>query len=194
MKLSAIIESVPSNQAIKGTWAVSFKPVLGKSFNSKFEKLESWSLSDNENIKYFSGTATYSNKFGLPEKIINENVSVILNVGDVKDLASVSVNGKFIAVLWHAPFELDITNFVKKGENEIAIAVTNTWANRMIRDNRFPDDCEWGTVVPVDKKTSAGSLLSFIPEWLIKGVERPSKQRVTFSTWNSLTKESTLVE
>lgn len=194
MKLSAIIESVPSSQEIKGTWAVSFKPVLGKSFNSKIEKLESWSLSKNENIKYFSGTATYSNKFKLPESVINEHISIKLNASLVKDLAAISVNRKFIAVLWHAPFELDITNFVKKGENEITIAVTNTWVNRMIGDNRFPDDCEWGTMVPVDKKTSAGRSLSFIPEWLIKGEERPSKQRVTFSTWNYFTKESNLVE
>ncbi len=194
MKSTAVIESVPSGQPIKGTWAVTFKPALGKPFTATFEKLASWSLSDNENIKYFSGTAICSNRFSLPESVINEHISVKLNAGSVKDMASVSVNGKFIAVLWHAPFELDITRFVKKGENTIAISVTNTWVNRMIGDNRFPDDCEWGTEVPVDKKTSAGRSLSSIPEWLMKGVERPSKQRVTFSSWNYFTKESTLVE
>ncbi|MDR1011798.1 MAG: hypothetical protein LBM04_11875, partial [Opitutaceae bacterium] len=142
--LRAEVARVPDNIMLKGTWNVDFKPPLGAPFSVQFTKLESWSESIDERIKYFSGTAVYTNTFELPAGMAAGDLSVYLNLGIVKELASITINGKPVAVLWHAPYETDITPYIKAGKNEIAIAVTNTWANRLIGDNNYPDDCEWG--------------------------------------------------
>ncbi|WP_334319150.1 glycosyl hydrolase [Termitidicoccus mucosus] len=188
-KLHAAIDTVPVDIVIGGAWQVEFKPPVGSPFPAKFEKLESWTLSNDERIRYFAGTATYSNRFRAPDAIAGGDLSVSLDLGVVKELASVSINGKPVATLWHAPFEVDITEFIKPGENEIAVSVTNTWANRLIGDNNHPDDCEWGP--PVDAE---GRALRVFPEWLIAGNPRPSKQRAAFSSWNYFNEKSALLD
>ncbi|MDR1009525.1 MAG: hypothetical protein LBM04_00040, partial [Opitutaceae bacterium] len=82
----------------------------------------------------------------------------------------------------------DITPYIKAGKNEIAIAVTNTWANRLIGDNNYPDDCEWG-----DGTNTEGRALVRYPDWLIANTPRPSAQRVGFSSWNYFDKKSQLL-
>jgi hypothetical protein len=188
-KLHASIDAVPADIVIGGAWQVEFKPPVGNPFHAKFEKLESWALSNDERIRYFSGTATYANRFRAPDAIAGGGLSVSLDLGVVKELASVSINGKLVSTLWHAPFEVDITEFIKPGENEITISVTNTWANRLIGDNNHPDDCEWGC--PMDAE---GKALRVFPEWLIAGNPRPSKQRVAFSSWNYFNEKSALLD
>lgn len=188
----AVVDAVPTDITITGKWKVSFSPALGKPFDAIFNKLQSWTLSNNDDIRYFSGTAVYSNTFNISDDI--SDVSVILNLGTVKELASVTINGQFVTVLWHAPFKVDISKYIRKGVNSVSIAVTNTWANRILGDNRYPDDCEWEKELQIDTKNSAGSSLAYFPEWLMKGQKRPSSKRVTFSTWNYFTKEYPLIE
>lgn len=82
----------------------------------------------------------------------------------------------------------------------IEIAVTNTWANRLIGDEQYPDDCEWGNSVLFHRvneygvKPPVGKPLKRLPDWIIKNRQRPSGQRTTFSSWNYFTKESPLQE
>ncbi|OAM90795.1 glycosyl hydrolase [Termitidicoccus mucosus] len=188
-KLSAAIDAVPDGLVPGGPWNVEFKPPVGQPFSTKFDKLESWTRSDDKRIKYFSGTAIYTNTFRLPETAAADDLSVILNLGVVKELASVSVNGKFVATLWHTPFEVDVTGFIKPGENELRIEVANTWANRLIGDNDYPDDCEWSTGNQVE-----GRPLRRFPGWLLENKPRPSGQRQAFSTWDYFNKKSVLAD
>jgi hypothetical protein len=189
---SAVVDAVPPGINITGKWKVSFSPAVGDPFDAIFDELQSWTLSENDAIRYFSGTAVYSNTFKIPDGVTD--ASVILNLGTVKELASVTINGNFIRVLWHAPFKVDISKYIRKGENSVSIAVTNTWANRMLGDNTYPDDCEWGKELQIDSKNSAGSSLAYFPDWLLKDRDRPSSKRVTFTTWNYFTKEYPLIE
>ena len=182
--LRAAIAAVPGGLVPSGSWNVEFKPPVGQPFSTRFDKLESWTRSDDKRIKYFSGTAIYTNTFRLPETAAADDLSVILDLGVVKELASVSVNGRFVATLWHAPFEVDVTGFIKPGENELRIEVTNTWANRLIGDNEYPDDCEWGV-----GNRDEGRPLRRFPDWLIEGKPRPTK-RQAFSTWNYFYKKT----
>jgi hypothetical protein len=57
-----------------------------------------------------------------------------LDLGVVKNLAEVIVNGKSMGVVWKQPFRVDVTNALKAGTNKLEIKVTNLWVNRLIGD------------------------------------------------------------
>ena len=59
-----------------------------------------------------------------------------LDLGDVKNLAEVSVNGKDLGVVWHAPYRVDVTSALKPGNNDVVIKVVNAWVNRLIGDEQ----------------------------------------------------------
>jgi hypothetical protein len=84
-------------------------------------------------VKYFSGTATYTNSFTLPNGY-KRSTPLWLDLGKVGDLAEVRVNGKLVGSVWHAPYRLDIGDAVKRGKNQIDIRVANLWVNRLIGD------------------------------------------------------------
>ncbi len=187
--LRASIKDIPADMILDGAWDVNFQPPLGNAFSATFEKLESWSRSKDERIKYFSGTATYSKVFRLPDNIPDADLSVILDLGIVKEMAAISINNKPVAVLWHPPYKVDVTDYIKCGENKVSIAITNTWANRLMGDNNHPDDCEWGEAMGAE-----GRALVRYPDWLIASKPRPSGQRVAFSSWNYFNEKSPLLD
>jgi hypothetical protein len=63
-----------------------------------------------------------------------------LNVGKVANIAEVFVNGVNCGIAWTAPYRVDITKALKQGNNQLKIEVTNTWANRIMGDQRLPED------------------------------------------------------
>lgn len=87
-----------------------------------------WTSSDNDSIRYYSGTATYTNTFKYKGKPGN---AVRLRLTGLHDVAHVWVNGTDCGIVWTAPYELDVTRALRKGKNEIRIDVTNTWANAL---------------------------------------------------------------
>ncbi|WP_435354860.1 glycosyl hydrolase [Emticicia sp. SJ17W-69] len=111
---------------ISSPWKVSFKD---KSVT--FDKLSSWAENADSDIKYFSGTATYENTFNISTPIAG---NYVLDLGDVKNIAEVIINGKNAGIAWKKPFKLDITDAIKSGENTIQVKITNLWANRLIGD------------------------------------------------------------
>jgi hypothetical protein len=187
-KIVMRINSVPKPLVISGGWSVSFKTGKKEPFMQSFDSLISWSSSADNTVKYFSGTAYYSKKFTIPAEMTDSSrLRVLLDLGEVRELADVKVNSGHAVILWHYPFVTDITGSLKPGENNLEIAVTNTWANRMIGDEQYPEDCVWG-------KFRSGRSLLEIPDWLIKNRERPSRERTTFATWNYFTRESPLLK
>jgi alpha-L-rhamnosidase/Glycosyl hydrolases family 2, sugar binding domain len=100
--------------------------------NISLDKLTSWSENADNDIKYFSGTATYNNTFKVAS--LNESAKYIVNLGDVKNIAEVIVNGKNVGTAWKKPFKLDISEAIKAGDNIIEVKVTNLWVNRLIGD------------------------------------------------------------
>ena len=65
---------------------------------------------------------------------------VVLDLGDVKNIAEVYVNGEFCGTAWKIPFRVDVADVLKPGANEITVKVANTWSNRLIGDEQ--PDCE----------------------------------------------------
>ncbi len=59
-----------------------------------------------------------------------------LDLGDVKNLAEVAVNGKPLGIVWKPPFRVDVTGAIKPGGNDVQVKVTNLWVNRLIGDQQ----------------------------------------------------------
>lgn len=121
---------------LQGPWDVSFAPNLGAPPHARFSQLHSWTDSTDTRVKHFSGTATYAKTIGISATSLQHNSRMLLDLGEVKNLAEVIVNGHSMGVLWKAPFELDITDAIQVGDNRIQIQVTNLWPNRLIGDKQ----------------------------------------------------------
>jgi hypothetical protein len=165
-------------RALAGDWQVDFQPVLGKPFRAKLASLIDLSTHDNPEIRYFSGTATYNLRVQIPRDQLNPQNRILLRLGQVRDMADVRVNDQPLGIWWHAPFERDITAALHEGENTLSIAVTNTWHNLLVGDERYPIDCEWGT-----DRGGQGRGIKGYPEWFVKNQPRPSSQRKAFVLW-----------
>jgi hypothetical protein len=81
-------------------------------------------------MKHFSGTVEYSANVELPK--LPADGGYWLELGEVREIASVTVNGKAAGVRWKEPFRFDITGMTREGGNEIAVAVTNLLINRIL--------------------------------------------------------------
>ncbi len=121
---------------IDGPWNVSFEPHRGAPPSITLEKLLSWSDIQDASVKYFSGTATYTKSFQASPGWFKKGAHLWLDLGDVKNLAEVMINGKSLGTVWHAPFRVDATTALKPGANDVTIKVTNAWVNRLIGDQQ----------------------------------------------------------
>jgi alpha-L-rhamnosidase len=126
----------PAEMALSGPWQVGFEPGRGAPASAEFEQLIAWDKHPEDNIKYFSGTATYRKTFELTAEQAARPVR--LRLGEVRCIAEVSVNGRDLGVVWTDPWSVELTGVVKAGKNELKIAVTNTWVNRLIGDAGLP--------------------------------------------------------
>ena len=106
----------------------------GGACTATFDQLTSYTENADEGIKYFSGTATYSKTITAPSDWFKKIQELWLNLGDVKNLAEVIVNGKSLGIIWKKPFRINVTNAIKPGQNKLEIKVTNLWVNSLIGD------------------------------------------------------------
>jgi len=121
---------------IDGSWKLSFTPDMGAPGSVTLNKLISWSDSTDAGVKYYSGTGTYTKTVQVSPQWIKKGKQIWIDLGDVKNLAEVQVNGVAVGETWHAPYRLDATKALKPGANEIEIKVQNAWVNRMIGDEQ----------------------------------------------------------
>jgi hypothetical protein len=146
-------------------------------------------------VKYFSGTATYRKEFSLSESQIgNVKLPVGLDLGNVRHVVTVRLNGRELGILWRPPYRVDVGKFLRPGTNRLELDVTNTWVNRLIGDQQEPDDCEWYPDQHWGGQNIGGPLRAF-PDWFadyLKTGNRPSKGRYTFVFWNKYKKDSPL--
>jgi hypothetical protein len=124
---------------ISGAWTVHFDPKWGGPESTQFDRLVSWTERAEPGIKFYSGTAVYEKTFDLPaEQFAAHNSKLFLDLGDVRELAEVKVNGKSCGTLWCPPWRADITDAVKPGANKLEVEVVNFWPNRIIGDASLP--------------------------------------------------------
>jgi hypothetical protein len=132
---------------LDGPWQVTFEKDRGAPSSTIFRTLTSWSDNADEGIKYFSGTATYTKILNASTAWFKQGASLIIDLGDARDLAGVTVNGKTLGVLWHQPYRFEATRALHAGANTIQIEVTNLWVNRMIGDARPNANGQYASVV-----------------------------------------------
>ncbi len=131
---------------LKGSWQISFDPQWGGPDTVTFPKLISWTDRLEECIKYYSGKATYKITFNLVQEFDGKNKAmpgkerVFLDLGEIKDVAEVRLNGKKLGVLWCSPWRVEITDAVKPIGNLLEVDVINLWANRVIGDLNKPKE------------------------------------------------------
>ena len=177
---------------ITGPWQVSF-PVdwytggnAVKSF--VWPALKDWTSDADPDVKYFSGTATY--RVSCPMSHVPPDTRAILDLGDVKNFAEITVNGRKHPPLWRPPFRVDVTDAIRAGVKDaidIEVKVTNLWPNRLIGDDRLcSDDCDWSA--HRREKTVVEYGIKRIPEWVKQGRRSPTG-RHTFTTWKHWTKD-----
>ncbi len=153
---------------VTGPWELSFDPVWGGPEQASFDALDSWDQRPEEAIQYYSGKAIYRKTLDIEKPTDGR---LLLELGDVKDVAKVILNGQEVGVAWLPPFAADITDHIIAGENMLEIEVINFWRNRMIGDQQHPMDFEL-----------TRGILSAVPDWLKNGTPRPEQNRYTFAT------------
>jgi hypothetical protein len=121
---------------VDGPWTVSFPSDLGAPPSITLNSLTPWSDNADAGVKYFSGTGTYTKTIQAPANWFKKGAHLWIDLGDVKNLAEVIVNGKKLGVVWHTPYRVDATVALKPGTNEVTIKVTNAWVNRLIGDQQ----------------------------------------------------------
>ncbi len=161
--------------SLQGPWNVAFDPKWGGSAQVEFPTLQDWSKHTEPGIKYYSGTAVYTKQFDYKGTLSG---SLFLDLGLVKNIAKVWLNGQDLGTIWTSPWQVDISGALKNGKNELKIEVTNLWGNRLIGD---------------EQKENDGIVNGQWPEWLLKGEKRPS-DRYTFTTYPHYTKDTPLLE
>lgn len=132
------VSDIPEPYPVSGPWEVSFTPGWGAPESTVFDELISWTASDDPGIKYYSGKATYKNQVELPASLFAEDIGLILDLGEVGNIATVRINGKALGKYWHFPMEIHITGAARPGNNALEITVTSTWSNRLVGDARDP--------------------------------------------------------
>jgi len=163
-----------------GPWRVTFRPAGGEPFTVDFGQLQDWKDHADPRVKTFSGTAAYTATFARPA--LRPGSRAWLDLGDVRNIARVSLNGRNLGVVWKQPFRIDVTDALRVGDNALEICVANDWFNALIGDERFPDDTD----------ADAKGAIAAWPEWVLKGLPRPEPRRQTLTSRKQATKDTPL--
>ncbi|TCU58490.1 alpha-L-rhamnosidase-like protein [Novosphingobium sp. PhB57] len=141
-----------AEQLDKG-WRIHFEPDRGAPAGLAIDTLSSLSEDADPGVRYFSGVATYSVAMPAP-KGWRPGQKVWIDLGDARDVAEISINGKRVGCVWHAPFRIEATPFLQSGTNRLEVKVANLWVNRLIGDQQPGATKVAWTAFPAYSKTS----------------------------------------
>lgn len=178
-KIRFAVSEFPAALKLSDGWQVTFPLPGGGTKTVDFPEAVSWTVHADPEIRYFSGTATYQRSFELPAGTLKSDRRWILDLGNVKNLATVTINGRRAGILWHAPFRLDVTEFLREGTNSVELDVTNLWPNRRIGDLQIRE---------------ADRMEGVLPAWVL--ADRPFSEngRSTWCSWGGWQAEDSLLD
>ncbi len=127
---------------VGGPWRVQFQKDRGAPDELVFGQLLDWSKHPDAGVRHFAGLATYRTTFEVAaeSKARPPGSRVFLDLGVVKVMAGVRLNGRDLGTAWTAPFRVDATAALQSGTNTLEIRVANLWPNRLIGDAALPPD------------------------------------------------------
>ena len=133
-----VAAETPAPLTLDGPWQVEFPEGWGAPRITTFGKLQSWTESDNEGIRFFSGIATYRKTFELSESL-EKRSRLFLELGDLAEIAELTLNGRHMGLAWLPPYRIEISGAMHSGKNQLEIQVANLWANRLNGDSLLPE-------------------------------------------------------
>ena len=134
---ASVADDTKTSISINGPWSLDFQDGRGAPETGvKLKELKSLTDCSNPGVKYFSGTVSYYTEF----KVKDVRDVVELDLGEVKNIAEVVLNGINLGVVWKAPFTVRVEDVIRKGKNTLEIRVTNTWPNRLIGDAQLGNE------------------------------------------------------
>lgn len=122
---------------ISEPWHVAFNGKLSSPTPIEMASPADLAQNADPEIRYFSGTITYTTQFDLDDA---SAARVLLNLGRVESMAKVYVNDRYAGGAWCPPYKVDITQCVKKGRNTLRVEVVNKWVNRIVGDMQLPPE------------------------------------------------------
>jgi len=183
-KLSAVSWNVEDCKILdmKGPWLLRFSKARHAPGELRLPELRSLHLHEDIDVRYFTGTIQYNHLLNIDPADLQPHRRVQLDLGRVEVIAEVFVNGKKVGICWKAPYFLDLTGWLNPGRNELKIAVTNLWPNRLIGDE----------YLPAENHYTKDHFMEKLPDWYIKELPKPG-DRTTFCVWKVYDKDSPLV-
>lgn len=183
------INDIHEPMIITGSWKVTFSDLKSGPKTLTFSELADWTTHDLEEVKHYSGTAIYEQSFKLSKDVLSQNGEILLDLGEVREIARVTLNGKDLGVIWKSPHEMDISSALKAGKNDLRIEITNQWTNRLIGDENFPNltgyDLRPQLNRPLPARDPQMSLINQykMVEWYVNNEPAPLGKRSTFVTY-----------
>jgi len=136
--LETLETRAPRRLALGGPWTLAFPSGWGAPTELKLDALASWTeLAMSPEARAFSGSATYAAEFAVDA--VATNACYLLDLGRVEMIADVTLNDKAAGILWAPPYRIDVTRFVRPGQNRLTVRVTSTWFNRLAYDAGQPE-------------------------------------------------------
>jgi hypothetical protein len=135
---SFVVQSADLNTPVIAPWTLSFPGGWGAPRSVPWDHFQSWTESSDPGIRYFSGTAVYRTTLRVPAGLFVPGRELWLQLGQVREIATVLVNGHPVETLWRRPFAARVDDQLRTGENTIEVKVSNLWPNRLIGDLQSP--------------------------------------------------------
>lgn len=146
------IDNKISQYPLDGSWEVSFSKDWGGPEKTVFPELISWTDSEIEGIKYYSGIGTYKKTFHFSEDPVTIDKKYHLDLGKISKVADVWLNDQHLGISWTEPHRFEITDILRQGENVIRVEIANTWSNRLTGDaltgEKFTNSNIKATIIP----------------------------------------------
>ena len=125
--------TLPPPIALDGPWTIAADPGSGVGLSApvkvQLDKLVSWR--EIPRLRTYAGIARYETSFDVPPEFLRGDVGVLLELGEVYEMADVWLNGRRVGTSWFVPHGLDLTGHVQPGRNQLRIDVPNILKNHL---------------------------------------------------------------